>query len=171
MVHASVGNTVTVGKPQINSPIIRLQYLNSSSTGEDSTVPQEKQIKLHNFKKKSPLDNRVISQMFILPSDDKCQEQWHLISQDSFSHFEFSFSVSVVLWLPLPTQEKGCLRWSAQKRASEQAKIRVTAGQKSHFYVHLFQRKRRPSIFKINTSCRHMQHWQHVMTWVRRVQE
>lgn len=97
MVHASVGNTATVGKPQINSPIIRLQSLNSSSTGEGSTVPQEKQIKLHNLKKKSPLGNRVISQMFILPSDDKCQEQWHLISQDSFSHFEFSFSVSVVL--------------------------------------------------------------------------
>lgn len=167
MVHASVGNTVTVGKPQINSPIIRLQYLNSSSTALSLRKNKLSFIIL----KKSPLDNRVISQMFILPSDDKCQEQWHLISQDSFSHFEFSFSVSVVLWLPLPTQEKGCLRWSAQKRASEQAKIRVTAGQKSHFYVHLFQRKRRPSIFKRNTSCRHMQHWQHVMTWVRRVQE
>jgi hypothetical protein len=48
MVHAGVGNTDPVSKPQINGSIIMLN-LSISHVGEKaSTVPQEKLIKLHN---------------------------------------------------------------------------------------------------------------------------
>lgn len=54
--------------------------------------------------------------MFILLSDDKCQGEWHLISQDSFGHIEaflqcyglIPYSMNL-FWLPLPTHEEDVL--------------------------------------------------------------
>lgn len=131
------------------------QPLNSSSTGEGSTVSQDIQTKLHNLKKKNPSGNGVTSAMFILPSDDKRRNSgtWFpgfLQSLRALSPLLFQWSCDSLYLL----RRRAVLDDLHRTKPLNRQRSESLWATKVISMLICFREKTRLSLFKINTACR-----------------